>query len=907
MRRSAAAAAAAVFTAAVASPRVRKWLKIHWELAKRARKSWRDAQAAAPVGLRRKVSRMRELLFLLNIERTRLLEVAEAERRFPEDPDAVYKLHPLQHVRTQRQLAAARSTAKKRKEPRPPSSSSSPPIATELVLVGGGHSHVHVLRMLGMEPIEGVRVTLVAKDVETPYSGMLPGHVAGQYSFRECHIDLQQMARFAGVRLIKAEVTHIDTRNRTLSLRGRPDLAYDVLSINVGITPAFPGAVAESSSVVTPVKPIASFSRTWDALLQKLERWEEDRVYDIVVVGGGAGGVELALAMRARVERKLEELGKKNVVARFSLLTRGPRVLGSHSDGVKTCMERALKARNIHVVARCEALAAVGSSLKCLLGNKTEKSLPFDECIWCTQASAPAFLKESGLECDPEGFAVVDEYQRCRTAEDEEDRASSRVYAVGDCATVAGHPRPKAGVFAVMAGMALYANLVADLTTGAPRVSHVPQKSFLGLLGTGDGSCVASRGELAFQADWLWELKDWIDRKWMWQYTRGLPEKMVKDEVVPPGAFAQAEGGLELWQRANMRCGGCGAKVGASVLSRTLRALPKAPTFKNAVVDVLVGVDGADDAAVVEYAVDAAEVVVPLAHTIDFFRAMVDDPYLLGQIAANHALSDVDAMNARPASALALVVLPYAAERVVEADLTQVMRGVRVVLDDAGCALVGGHTCEGAELSVGLAVNGVFRRGPPITKGDKMQPGDVLVLTKPVGTGTVFAADMRAEASYPIVEAAVSSMLLPNRKAVDILAPDCTACTDVTGFGLVGHLSEMCRAAGGADVDLELGAVPFLPGALDLSARGFRSSLHPDNARASRAISNHDEISHHPGYSLLFDPQTAGGLLATVPARRASRVLDNLRDAGFDAAAKIGTIKSTADNLAFPAKITVLL
>lgn len=897
-----AAAAAAV---AVIVARKEDYVSVHLTLIRRFFVHELQAQEADPLPAWRRIKRVRELLFLLSIERHRLLEVAKAKKLYPDDPSAVYRMNPLRHVKTQAQLA---NTAEDMMDLR--EKAKRVPIATELVLIGGGHAHVHVIRMFGMAPVEGVRITVVAKDVETPYSGMLPGHVAGLYSRRECHIDLQQLARFAGVRLIHAEATSIDTATRTIRLGDdRPPVPYDVLSLDVGITPDYP------SSGVTPVKPIAAFSKTWDDLLSKLEGWsDEDERRRVVVVGGGAGGVELALAMRARIRASLVSLGKSPDIAHFSLLTRGPRILKSHSDGVKACLERALRERDIEVVANCEAIGVEESGfIECNIDDE-KKKVPFDECVWCTQARAPKLLE--CLERDEAGFALVDEYQRCATV-DGEDREHARIFAVGDCSSVAGHPRPKAGVFAVMAGMSLYANILSEVS-GTDKLAHIPQSSFLGLIGTGDKSCVASRGELSFQADWLWDLKDWIDRKWMWQYTRGLPSLLDDDDnnKSAPAAFRRAgEAGLKLLRESAMRCGGCGAKVGANPLSQALKSLPPAPPSPHAV--VLAGVDSADDAGVVKYSSESV-----LAHTIDFFRALVDDPYLFGQIAANHALSDCDAMNSQPASACALVVVPYAAERSVQSDLLQVMRGVRKTLDAAGCALVGGHTCEGAELSVGLAVNGVVGGGTApssssssasgsptaatMTKGG-LQTGDVLILTKPIGTGCIFAADMRARASYRTVKAATDSMLVSNRPASKILASfDCVACTDVTGFGLVGHLAEMCRASEGASISLDLEQVPFLPGAVELASQGLFSSLQPENIRAKRAVSNHSQFADDPAYALLFDPQTAGGLLASVSESRVDEILSQLREAGYVAAAAIGVVESANDVLAFPASLTIV-
>ena len=902
---------------------VAAYVGVQRDLAALAISAEAEAQATNPlpsyeVGAR--CRRFGELLFLLSIERNRRFEVLEAERAFPGDADAIYRLHPLEHVRTQRQIAAKTEAEARADMMEKRMKADASPELTDLVLIGGGHSHVHVLRMLGMEPLEGVRLTLVTRDVETPYSGMLPGHVAGFYDRDECHIDLNALARFARCRLIDGEVVRVDMDTKELVLKdaARPRIPYDVLSINVGIAPK--GASSSSSALLTPVKPIATFSEKWDGLLEKMAGWTLDKApYDLVVVGGGAGGVELALAMVARVRRELEALGKDpDTFARFALVARSAELLRSHAPGVRALMARALDRAGVTVLYGHEALEAVPGAaggkagLACRLKNGAATTVPFDECVWCTQAAAAPWLGASGFGVDADGFLRVDEYQRCGLARDVAGtRASTRVYAAGDCASVDGHPRPKAGVFAVMAGMALYANLVADVC-GSPTLAHVPQTSFLGLLGTGDGSAVASRGGLAIEAPWLWDLKDWIDRKWMWQYTKGLPDLSEQDGDFPPFAAAKKAGGdaLAVLKAAPMRCGGCGAKVGASALTRALAKLPKSLTFDNGTpppCDVVVGVDAPDDGAVVAYGPEKHQRT-QVVHTVDFFRSFVSDPYVFGQIAANHALSDCDAMGALPASALALVVVPYGSNRCVEDTLFQLMSGARVALDAAGCTLVGGHTCEGAELGLGFAVNGVPDGGAAFLSKEGMVAGDALILTKPLGTGAVFAGDMRALSRAAEVRECLASMTQSNRAAAtELKEHGCTSCTDVTGFGLLGHLAEMCRASGGARVELSLAATPVFAGAKRLARDGVFSSLQDENLRAKRAVENHSEAVEldAAAYALLFDPQTAGGLLATVPADRADAALAAIRRVGCARAAVIGTV-AAVDAAHFPAKVAVV-
>jgi selenide,water dikinase len=285
---------------------------------------------------------------------------------------------------------------------------------------------------------------------------------------------------------------------------------------------------------------------------------------------------------------------------------------------------------------------------------------------------------------------------------------------------------------------------------------------------------------------------------------------------------------------------------------------------------VTIGLDAPDDAAMIEVPAGHA-----LVQSVDFFRTFIDDPFVFGEVAAVHALGDVWAMGARPHSALALAIVPAAAERLMEEDLYQMLAGARGILDRAGCALIGGHSGEGPEAALGFSVNGLVDPARALRKGG-MRPGDKLVLTKSLGTGVIFAAAMRGAARGRWVDDAVGSMRQPSAgAAMALMQHGAHACTDVTGFGLAGHLAEMIRATGRGDevaVDLHLDALPALKGSTELFARGFASSLQPENLRARHLIDGMDRLAQHAKLPLLFDPQTAGGLVAAVPAGVANRI-----------------------------------
>ncbi len=724
------------------------------------------------------------------------------------------------------------------------------PVVKDVLLVGAGHAHVAVLRRFGMRPLPGVRLTLLTREVDTPYSGMLPGVVAGHYGFDDAHIDTGRLARFAGARLYQDEAAGIDLAARRVLCRNRPPVAFDLVSLDIGSRPntgSVPGATAHA----IPVKPIDGFLARFEGVRERVRTGQSRH---ILLVGGGAGGVELLLSVEHRLRQEAAD-------TRFTLVTGSSDILPRFPPAFRARFRAVLARRGITVQAGVRVAAVEPGAVLLASGAR----LAADEVLWTTEAAPAAWLAATGLPLDAEGFLSVDATLR----------ATEGVFAAGDMIAFRPGGLPRSGVYAVRAGPVLADNIRATLTGGRLR-RYRPQASALAIVSTGGDHAILTRNGVVLEGRWAWRLKDRIDRRFMARFSE-LPA-MPEPDAGPASPLAD-KAALRDISAIAMRCGGCGAKVGATVLSRALGRIEPA-----ARADVVVGLDAPDDAAVVDSGGPKLSV-----HTVDYFRAIIDDPYRFGMIAANHALGDIYAMGAEPQTALAIATVPYGLEAKVEADLSDMMQGANEVLCDAGCALVGGHTSEGAELSLGFAVNGLADRGAFLRKGG-LQPGDALVLTKPIGTGTLLAADMRGQAKARWILAAVAHMTVSNRAAAAVLARHGVhAATDVTGFGLLGHLVEMTKASG-VDVRLDLASIPVLEGARETVAAGVFSSLQPANVRLRRAIRGLDAAQRLPLYPLLFDPQTAGGLLAGVPAAEAAECVRALHAEGYAQAAIIGAV-----------------
>jgi len=746
--------------------------------------------------------------------------------------------------------------------------STSHPVLKDLVLIGGGHAHVAVIKSFGMKPIPGVRLTVISRDIHTPYSGMLPGFVAGHYTHDEVHIDLRPLAQFAGARLYHSEVTRIDPVTKTVMCDNRPAVPYDTLSINIGSTPRI-GGIAGARENAVAVKPINRFVERWNILLERIIK--QPGPHRICVVGAGAAGVELLLAIQFRLQNELDALGRGAEELAFDLVSKSSDIMPQFPAAVRRRFNQILKDRNVSVHAGVEATSAEDGALVLSNGER----LRVDETLFVTAAGAAPWLKEAGLEVDEHGFVKVLDTLQVLSQPD--------IFAVGDVAAVVNHPRPKAGVFAVRQGKPLADNLRQVLLKKQPK-PFTPQSSILALISSGDKYAVASKGPFSLAGKALWVWKDWIDRQFMEKFSV-LPEMQEEAEPGVDLALTNSDTFKEISAIA-MRCGGCGAKVGAGVLTRALSELKPAPRD-----DILIGLHDPDDAAVVE--VPAGKVIV---HTVDYFRSFIDDPYLFGKISANHSLSDIFAMGGEAQSALAIATVPYGIESQVEATLNQMMAGAMEMLNDANAALVGGHTSEGAELALGFSVNGLADKNKILRKGG-MQAGDVLILTKALGTGTLFAADMQQKAMGRWIDGALDSMILSNRlSAESMFRHGATACTDVTGFGLLGHMVEMIRPSG-VDVELEMSALPIMDGALETVRMGILSTLQPANVRLRRAIRNQEQAITSELYPLVFDPQTSGGLLASLPADKADACLKDLIALGYTNSAIVGRVLEQSEHL----------
>lgn len=713
-----------------------------------------------------------------------------------------------------------------------------PRLASHLVLAGGGHSHALLLQQWLMRPqLRPARsqITLVNRHSTALYSGTLPALVAGLVQPGAASIDLRRLATRAGVTWVEAEIEGLDPARRELRLRGRPPLRFDRLSLDVGAVTACPAA--GGGQAVKPLEPFLA--------------WLEGQrpPAPVRIRGGGAAAVELALALRARGLAPC-------------LLLRG-RQLRLGSPAANRLGER--------------LLAEAGIALR----REAAPQEPAD--LVCTGSRAPAWLAAAGLPVDPASGRVLTEASL-------EVIGHGGLFASGDCGLVAAAPRPASGVWAVRAAPLLARNLRRSLEgPAAPLHRWRPQPWALQLLGDGGASGAGPRA-VAFWGPWAWG-----PHPWLWRWKRHLDQRFLVRLAAAGGMAAgpfpsptdSSSASVAYGGGAAMACRGCAAKLAAAPLQRALARLPgaRAP-------------GGPEDAPLVATLAGGAL----LLQSVDGFPALVADPFLNARLTTLHACGDLWASGAAVASVQALVTLPEAEEPLQEEWLLHTLAGVRSVLDPLGARLLGGHTLvgrDGAGLALALCVNGTT---PPAWHWGKgpLRPGDALLLAGPLGSGVLFAAAMAGEGETAWLDGALARMQRSQAPLVAILAAHgCRACTDITGFGLLGHLGEMLQASPGAAhwvVELEAGALPAYPGALELLGRGWSSSLAPANAQALALLEGPVRLRQAGSgaaaacLGLLVDPQTCGPLLAALPAAQAAAALEAMRRAGFAEAAVVGRV-----------------
>jgi selenide,water dikinase len=654
-------------------------------------------------------------------------------------------------------------------------------------------------------------------------------------------IDLVRLCASVGARLIIDQVTGLNLTDHELQFDSRPPIPFNVLSIGIGSVPGTDGLVAGSEQFVA-IKPMQTFRQRLAAVIgASTTTAGGDSRLRVLIVGGGVAGTEITFCL----PHFLRQISPREPILR--LVTRSNQIVPSLSKSTRRRLVRELNSRGVDVTTGRQVTQISRGQVSLDDGSTVHA----DVVIWATGADAPPLLGKLGLPVDLRGFLATDATLQSVSGEP--------VFAVGDTGTIVSESVPKAGVYAVRQGPVLWDNIHRLLDRKSLR-PYVPQRSFLKLINLADGRALGQWHGLALTGHWVMKWKNSIDTNFMKRYQ---PEEMTAADDQP------------------MQCRGCGSKLGSQMLTSALRG---------------------DDGEAIAFA-DAAEIGSdpehPLVASTDFFSNPVDDAFLAGRLAALHTASDIIATGSQPTHALANVVLPDGDPRSQQRLLKDFLMGARQEFDAMNSSIVGGHTIVGPRFESGFTVVGRPLAEQRIEKSN-LAPGQLLYLTKPLGIGILLAAQMRGLCDAEDYQSLIDAMTL-RQHAIAAIAVDCQirAGTDVTGFGLAGHLLEMLEASRVSAI-LRLDDIPLLAGVRELVRQGVESSLAPENRRIEgrfgRDAASDSTCRRHPAYSVMFDPQTCGGFLFGVPPDQCQRFETSLARADLPKPTVIGEVTSENDD-----------
>ena len=488
--------------------------------------------------------------------------------------------------------------------------------------------------------------------------------------------------------------------------------------------------------------------------------------------------------------------------------------------------------------------------------------------LLCTGSEAPKWLAESGLLCDAKG--------RVLTQPSLQTLDHPQTFASGDCAVIQGMERPPSGVWAVRAAQPLARNLKRLSCGQSPQPWH-PQRRAMQLLGL-------SRGNRHY-AWLLWGSRCLGPHPWLWRWKQQLDQRFMR-RFRPQAAMRSDPKSQEI---DVMACRGCAAKLPAAPLQKAL-SICQSEELANQPEDA--------------HALGTNRQGGQVLTSVDGFPALISDPWLNGRLTTLHACSDLWASGARVTTAQAIVTVPAVDSEAQVNLLSQTLAGVRSALNEQRASLIGGHTIESRQastspaaidLQVSLSVTGVTPSGhKPWGKGG-IQPDDQLLLSRPIGTGVLFAAAMQGACTANDLDQALIQMQTSQHATLAQLLklqerkPGCIhACTDITGFGLLGHLNEMVAASDRVVIELNIDHIPVLPGAMEMLQAGIASTLAPANRRALASLGIQVHATNSLGIrsnnidpafeTLLIDPQTCGPLLISVAPEIAKALLDHHPD-----------------------------
>ena len=693
------------------------------------------------------------------------------------------------------------------------------PITNDLVLIGGGHSHLSVLMKLSKKPLNGNRITLITNEIDTPYSGMIPGYIEGIYSWRDSHIDLYRLCLKLNVRFIHAEVERVSAYEKEIYFKDRPKIKFDVLSINTGIQ-SNNREIKGAAKYCLPVKPISKLTNNF---LNKITNFKS-----IAFIGGGAGSVELALAIKKRFLNINQDI-------KITIITGKRGLLSTFPQKTKLTSLKTLEKFKIDIIEYKRVLEVKPKQI--ILSDKS--MLKIDKAILSTNSMTPKWLAKSDILLTKDNYILVNKSFQTNY---------KYVFASGDVIDFNNQNLKKAGVFAVRSGKPLAIN-IRKFILGKKLVEYKFNKNYLALIGTSKRSAIATKYNLTFNSRFFFYLKKYIDQNFIKKFSDFRIRKKFTLDALKTDVLNIFVKHKEKITDENdiMQCKGCAAKVPLNALKQ---ALPK---------DI---VSTSEDAVRVPGHPE-------LYQTVDMISSIITDPFLLGKIAANHSISDMVSVNSKITSAMMILQLPLSKTEINSRDLEQVLLGANEIFKTIDCPLIGGHTMIGKDKDpiIGFSILGQKQKKIKIVKNRrKIKTKDLLILTEKIGSGLIFAGiNNYLIDSYFQIDV-IKQMIKGNLNFGKISNQlNILSMTDITGFGLANHLLNLIKRDNSkTGLTIYPNKIPLFQGVNECLNKDIKSSLFKSNYDIAQKdiIYKRDKSKLD---NILYDPQTVGGIAFIIP------------------------------------------
>ena len=693
------------------------------------------------------------------------------------------------------------------------------PITNDLVLIGGGHSHLSVLMKLSKRPINGNRITLITNEIDTPYSGMIPGYIEGIYSWRDSHIDLYRLCLKLNVRFIHAEVERVSAYEKEIYFKDRPKIKFDVLSINTGIQ-SNNREIKGAAKYCLPVKPISKLANNF---LNKITNFKS-----IAFIGGGAGSVELALAIKKRFLNINQDI-------KITIITGKRGLLSTFPQKTKLTSLKTLEKFKIDIIEYKRVLEVKPKQI--ILSDKS--MLKIDKAILSTNSMTPKWLAKSDILLTKDNYILVNKSFQTNY---------KYVFASGDVIDFNNQNLKKAGVFAVRSGKPLAIN-IKQFILGKKLVEYKFNKNYLALIGTSKRSAIATKYNLTFNSRFFFYLKKYIDQNFIKKFSDFKIRKKFTLEALKTDVLNIFVKHKEKITDKNdiMQCKGCAAKVPLNALKQ---ALPK---------DI---VSTSEDAVSVPGHPE-------LYQTVDMISSIITDPFLLGKIAANHSISDMVSVNSKITSAMMILQLPLSKTEINSRDLEQVLLGANEIFKTIDCPLIGGHTMIGKDKDpiIGFSILGQKQKKIKIMKNRrKIKTKDLLILTEKIGSGLIFAGINNYLIDSYFQTDVIKQMIKGNLNFGKISNHlNILSMTDITGFGLANHLLNLIKRDNSkTGLTIYPNKIPLFQGVNECLNKDIKSSLFKSNYDIAQKdiIYKRDKSKLD---NILYDPQTVGGIAFIIP------------------------------------------